>query len=119
MFVVITIVCVVLGLVVRPAEEQRRAVAALRKFDKVEILYNHELRTFDTGYSERISEEEASPPGPAWLRDLIGIDYFADVVSVALSKPRIRDDDLRGLRHFSKLKTLHLGQCDSISDTGL
>ncbi len=126
MFAGVTIVCVFVGLVVRPAEEQKRAVEALRaiddapygykedrivEFDRyqrgIKIIYDYEIRTVHDGDSEWIEKVYGPLPGPAWLRDLIGIDYFADVVTVALMGPS-RDDDLRRLRHFRKLESLHV-----------
>ncbi|MCH7729836.1 MAG: hypothetical protein IH991_25705 [Planctomycetes bacterium] len=42
--------------------------------------------------------DDAEPPGPEWLRELIGIDYFADVVVVDFDGTEVKDlDPLRGL----------------------
>ncbi len=44
MFVGIAIVCVFVGLVVRPAEEQRRAVEVLREVDGVTTIASPAVR---------------------------------------------------------------------------
>ena len=73
----------------------------------------------------------ATPPGPAWLRDWLGIDYFTSVYAVTLDHNEIRDIepltrlphlehvmlwtyitpevDLTHLKRIERLKTLHLG----------
>jgi len=122
MFLGVTIVCVVLGLVVRPAVEQKLAVAALRKIEGARILYDYEVRGVSNIFHERIPDNEVSLPGPAWLIDLIGIDYFADVVFVEIYGGQLRDDDFRRLRHFSKLESLIVigfGNITDITDAGL
>ena len=135
MFIALTVFCVVLALVVVPAERQRRAVAALLAIDGeidnedvtarfravdyffgVEILYDYEV---PDGAWEGIPMAGISPPRPAWLRELIGVDYFADVKEVLCLHSQIRDDDLRHLRCFSKLEILMLNFCDNITDAGL
>jgi len=116
MFVFATIVCIVLGLVVRVAERQKRAVEALRSLDVVTIYYDYELD------EDLKLKQDAERPGPDWLRNLIGVDYFATVVYVELSGDTINHllvqsevyevtvpgDVSRHLRDFSDLKSLNL-----------
>ena len=115
MFVGVTIVCVWFGLLSQSAKEQKRAVEALREFDGVTIAYDYEVRVLDNGYWEPIPKAEFSPPGPAWLSDLIGIDYFADVVYFKDVGPGIHDDDdLRRLQHYSE--NVGVSKCDNPTD---
>lgn len=82
------------------------------------------------------------PPGPATLRNLLGVDFFADVLQVSLSTrnvtndwmkrlsgaPRLQeldlsythvtDDGLEPLKTLSQLKTLSLA-CTEVTDSGL
>ncbi len=122
MFVMLTIVCVVLGLVARPAEEQRRAVETLRALDYATVLYDFErLEPHPLfGDMSMVSVQDSGPPGPAWLRDLIGVDYFANVEHISSGCDVVFDfgstfdhpgginvdDDLSQLRHFRKLESL-------------
>src|SRR5687767_178811 len=75
---VMTLVAVVLGLVVNPAERQRRAVAAIREMGGL-VTYDYELdrrRQWDT----ILGRQEL--PGPDLVCRLFGVDYFADVTDV-------------------------------------
>ena len=45
----------------------------------------------------------AEPPGPKWLRNRLGIDYFEDVVDVSLNGPVRDKTPLRRLTHLRRL----------------
>ena len=57
---------------------------------------------------------DLDPPGPKWLRNWLGDDFFVDVVSVSSDVSRnndgsaraLGDDDLKWLGRFPDLKTL-------------
>ena len=49
---------------------------------------------------------DVEPPGPEWLRELIGVDYFADVTYVDLSGAKV--NDIGPLRDLTQLKELSL-----------
>ena len=57
------------------ARRQRAAVEAIEKAGGW-VEYDYELRTRPPS--------DADPPGPAWLRNLLGIDFFATVVEIRL-----------------------------------
>jgi hypothetical protein len=87
------------------ARRQREAVAAIKAAGGW-VVYD-----FEDGVPEGWLEE---PKGPAWLRALLGVDFFADV-----ERARIEDD--AGMRHISALprvRFLHL-QKSSVTDAGL
>lgn len=100
------------------------------------------------GYDYQIDSDgteirDAQPPGPNWLRELIGPDYFCTVVHVNLygpnvtdhvlaklsGLPRLRelrvhraivsDQGLVHLRHLTQLRTLVLANCPRVTDAGL
>ena len=54
--------------------------------------------------------QNAEPPGPDWLRDRIGVDYFADVVSVRLINKSVSDvsplAQLKNLKYLDLQRTL-------------
>ncbi|MBL7040697.1 MAG: hypothetical protein ISR77_18840 [Pirellulaceae bacterium] len=61
----------------------------------------------------------AEPPGPEWLRKLLGIDFLADVRSVSFfHATRLDDDDLACLSPLSGLTDLLLTNTQ-ITDAGL
>src|SRR4029453_6760631 len=68
----------------------------------VTVAYDFEW-TPDRGYLD-----DPQPPGPMWLRDLLGIDYLADVAIVNAGDCHLGDEDLRHLEHFPRLKHLNL-----------
>jgi len=84
---------------------------------------------------------DATPPGPSYLREALGTDFFADVVGVNLSRSRfgdglapvevlrnlevlildyadVTDADLDHLRGLTKLRELSLTS-DQVTDIGL
>jgi hypothetical protein len=78
LLILLTIICVVLGIIVSRAERQRRAVAAIVKAGG-EVAYDYEiLAALDEG-------DEVDLPGPDWLCRLLGVDYFGTVIWARLT----------------------------------
>jgi hypothetical protein len=98
-----------LGLKVREARRQQADVAVFLKLGGW-IDYDYE---YDPKNSiPRHYVPNATPPGPAWLRRVLGDDFFSSVYTVSfadlvLANP-VTDGDLKHLRGFTKLKTLVL-----------
>ena len=105
MFVVVTLAAIGLGLIVVPAERQRRAVQAIRQ-----VGGTVEYETDDN--------RQALVRAPQWLQTMIGEDYFRKVIEVSLRSKQISDSDLEHLNGLTSLRRLDLAytQC---SDTGL
>ena len=80
--------------VVRSARIQREAVAAIRKSRGI-VLYDWE---WNNGRMTRARKS----PGPAWLVDAIGIDYFGNVAEVFVSNAP--DDVLMHIGHLRHLQ---------------
>ena len=74
--VLLTVACVWLGWLANRANNQRRTV---------------QWATELGGYVSYDYQYHPEPPGPEWLRNLIGIHYFANVVRVRLSETQVRD----------------------------
>ena len=98
MLVVITVLCVWLGLKVNAARRQRTAVAAILG-DRGRIIFDYQMvpiagepDTFDV-------DANSLPPGPAWLRQLFGDDCFRNVVSVVFLGGRIAQSELELMRN--------------------
>ena len=140
MLLLVTLLCVWLGVQVNRANKQRRAVEAIEKLGGA-VMYDCEERRYRPGGSG------SKPPGPAWLRTLIGRDYFDTVVQVDLvdlydedaidivlqhaaklpdiqyvgswsRSPRISDNELVRLKGLTHLEQLAFS-FDDVSDTGL
>ena len=60
------------------------------------------------------------PPGPDWLRNLLGENYFSEVDRVSLRGHVMADADLACLTHFPHLRKLTVAVNDPrITDAGL
>src|SRR5215471_13446031 len=104
LLLLITALCVWLGIQVNAARRQRDAVAKLQKASG-EIYYDYQMvpqgGLMQSGVPPgiRLRDEvvfpDRLPPGPAWLRKLIGDDCFPTVVAAHLSpKVAIQKADL-------------------------
>ena len=100
-----------LGIKMREAERQRRAVEAIRKAGGI-VFYSYELE------SRRRRQTTAEPPGPSWLRELVGEDFFADVGHIYLNRPAVDDGMLVHLEGLRNLDSLDIGGTQ-VTDTGL
>ena len=115
----------------KSAEKQKAAVEAI-KSDSGYVNYDYEVDSSGNGITA------AEPPGPAWLRRLLGDDFFTTVISVGVNTPAdmkylgelsqlrsvgaygvpLADADLEGVRRLSQLKDLNLSLTD-VTDAGL
>lgn len=76
--IALTLICVWLGLTANRANRQKRSVEALRKAG-AEVSYDYEVNE----YGSRDPRKPTPPaPGPDWLRNIIGVDYFATAATV-------------------------------------
>ena len=95
--------------VIRSAEAQRFAVAAIEK-EGGSVLY-------DWQFKDRHTLGNAKPRGPKWLVDLFGVDYFGDVTFVFL--PVSAEDQVNvQVGQFSRLELL-LRLPTTLTDAGL
>lgn len=63
-------------------------------------------------------ESQTTPPGPEWLRSLLGEEFFTTEVVVSFTSGFVTDADLVHLEGLTQLKELYLsGQ--QVSDAGL
>ncbi len=108
LFVFTSIVAVAIGLVGTKVVRKRivqSAVDALRKKGAF-ISYDYYIG------------QNATPPGPGWVRRLLGDNYFSEVEGVNLSGPRFTDDGLANVREFAHIRFLNLSGT-KITDAGL
>jgi Leucine Rich repeat len=134
----VAIPCVWLG---RTAWRKRKETRAIDSIDRSggTVLFDYEIE------ADRSRSEGARPPGPAWLRSLLGETFFAKVVQLGigdrsagtnveqlieqikemrhvevldLSGAKLTDPDLVNLGQMSKLRVLRLDMT-GITDAGL
>jgi hypothetical protein len=60
----------------------------------------------------------AKPPGPAWLRKMLGDDLLVDLRQVHLSSSEVSDDDLKRLEALARLQRLDVDYT-KVADAGL
>jgi hypothetical protein len=95
LLVVMLVVCVTLGWKVDKVRKQRRAVAWVQESGG-DVSYDYE---WDNG---RVPNPQ--PPGPKWLRELLGIDFFDGVNLVHLIDSEVSDvTPLAGLTSLERL----------------
>ncbi len=88
------------------ARKQKAAVEAIKKLGG-EVTYDW---TFD--------KSQSGPPGPAWMRGLLGADFFGRVVIVSLDFTQVTDIGLEPLEELGQLKGLFLSGTH-VTDAGL
>ena len=94
MLALMVVFSVWLGVTVNQTQRQKAAVEWVRQMDGC-VLYDYEIVLPG---SFPLFDPARKPPGPTWLRDLCGIDYFATVEYVAIGR--------KGLADLSPLATL-------------
>ena len=98
-----------LGIKVREVRHRQAVVAAIKKLGGG-VAYDFEWHTPKYGTPR--------PPGPAWLREFLGQDFFASVYHVCLTGTAANDADLERLSCFDELTLLNLGGT-KVTDVGL
>jgi len=111
MVVVVAVPCSWLAVEMKKAREQKSAVEAIRKLGK-SVAYDYE---FDRSGRYRW---DAPPPGPAWLRNLLGDNFLTEALIVFLDDTEVTDADMERIKHLDRLQRLEL-QNTKITDTGL
>jgi hypothetical protein len=111
-----------LGLKVREARRQQAAVATIEKMGGG-IGYDYEYDAQGNYVPDHVPDHvpNPTPPGPAWLRALLGDDFFRSVYKVYLPAWRerhITDADLEQLVGFTKLAMAELDGTQ-VTDAGL
>ncbi len=84
------------------AKRQKNAVASILKMGG-SVAYDYEC---DAAGNYPLNVE---PPGPSWLRDFLGIDYFSRVIGVSVVGDSLADDELKSLESLPDLKKLLVG----------
>jgi hypothetical protein len=107
-----TMPCIWLGETITQARRQADILVALQRKGVLELFY-------DDNVLDSVGNVQSSkgPPAPSWLLDLIGSDFFGNVIKVSTAD-QFTDDDLELVQELSDLQDLGLGNA-RISDAGL
>ncbi len=107
MVVVLTIVCIGLAVKVNRANSQKAAFNSLRRFPGI-ISYDYQC-----------TQSQIEPPGPAWLRDMVGVDYFADIQRVCLDGGKdLKETEMAQIGTLTHLKSLRISG-PGVTDSGI
>lgn len=101
--VAMIVVGIWLGIVTNRARRQREAVSAISQVGGT-VCYDYQK----AGKRPNAFDPRKLPPGPEWLRRLIGPEIFQDVVMVDLKGKPINDQLFNELRKLPKLENLNL-----------
>lgn len=141
LLLLVTLLAVWLGLQADRARRQARAVQALGN-TALFVVFDYQMPDHGPWTEEQYdnADTQRQPPGPAWLRWLIGDDYFRTVVGArhlthetipyvrdlpqlggfVNLDPNVRDEDLLLLARATKLQGLNLSCNKSeLTDAGL
>ncbi len=101
LLLIITAICVWIGIQVNAARRQREAVATITKAGGTVVYDYQNLQLVSP--AGITWDDSRLPPGPAWLRHQIGDDYFQTVVAVSFwnLKQRIEKGELAKLPHVT------------------
>jgi len=117
--VTVALLSVWLGVKVQEARRQQSAVAAMLKLG-VWIDYDYEYDPQNANPGHYVPN--ATPSGPAWLRRMLGDDFFRSVYTVSFPQSfdanPVTDADLQRLEGFARLNTLVL-HGTRVTDAGL
>jgi hypothetical protein len=107
---VLTALCVWLGVKVNQARRQKEAVEALLELGAT-VRYAHQRD--DTNPTEFESGKDLGVPG--WLRRLAGDDFFQTVALIEFSAP-VTDEDLVHLAALPHIERLHVSDQESYEE---
>lgn len=106
---VMAVVSVVLAVVVKRAHSQKEAVSWATRTGGY-VFYNFEVDSQDRLIGHFDSNNQfithATPPGPAWIRDWVGVDYFAPITVVHVRGEAV--DDLSPVTCLSNLQGINI-----------
>jgi len=114
LLVLITLLGIWLGLQGKRARDQKEAIQSILAPDKnndVAVYYDYQLD--DAGQYLAA----AVPPGPEWLRQLIGDHFFISADSISFYGPDVSASQLEPLKRLPGLKSLTFSST-SFSDEG-
>ncbi len=102
LLLLVTLLCIWLGVKVNQARRQKEAIAALKSIG-LRIDFYHQRR--DQGFPD----SSAEPPAPTWLRQITGDDFFQRVCSLGGNNPDFTDDHAAHLSALDHLMYLTIG----------
>jgi hypothetical protein len=108
---VVALPCSWLAVKLQQARRQRETVTEIEKWGGT-VKYDWEID------GNGVVDPSAEPPGPIWLRSVLGKDFFQSVDIVLASNSRVTDAALERLSGLNQLRRLYLCYT-KVTDAGL
>ena len=96
----------------KKARRQKEAVEEFYKYNFF-AMYDYHINALMFSFYQ-----PEKPPGPSWLRNLLGDDFFCHVALLTNSHTPVTDTDLKHLKDFPQLQEVFLGR-SQVTDAGL
>jgi hypothetical protein len=122
LLILTTLLAVGAGLLSQRIARKRRewdAVQAILRFGAVVEFHQSgasRRRVWAGGGAE--DDLDANATEPSWLREILGKNFFGEVVAVSVSNAQSEDELLASIKELPELVQLHLANC-RITDSGL
>jgi Leucine-rich repeat (LRR) protein len=105
--ILLTLLCIWLGVKVNQARRQKEAIAALKSIGALIGFHHH--------YDDQGNlDHRADPPGPAWLRQITGDDFFQRVYSVSGNRVLSGRLEITETTTFTDEHAAHLSAFDDL-----
>jgi hypothetical protein len=112
LLLLVVVIAIPLGWKVNRARNQRDVVAELENLH-AGIKYDYEVgKSYGGGANE-------SPPGPQWLIDRLGKEYFVEVFQVTVGASQVTDETISLIARLPEVKYVSLHSPGGITDKGL
>ena len=118
MLLLVVVIAIPLAWKVNRARNQRAVVAELRKLN-AQIDYYHGYEHYYEMEATKGVQRFVPPPGGKWLHDLLGREYFVEVIQVTVDGPQVTDDTLALIAKLPEIKYVNLNSAPGITDDGL
>ncbi len=89
------------------AIERKLARRQMEAVDRITKLHGMVAYDWQFGVDDYV-QSKAQPPGPEWLRKLLGDDFFQEIVDAYLNNAKVTDADLECLGGLTHLRVLRL-----------
>jgi hypothetical protein len=115
LLLLVLVVSVWLGWQVHRAHKQRRAIARIQELGG-SVHFDYQIDPDPS--SALVVDTRKQPWASQWLRDIVGDEYFRQIVAVNLTRTRVHDDDLWILGDLPYVEHLYIHETQ-ITDAGL
>ncbi len=115
LLLLVVLIAIPLSWKVNRARNQRVAVAELQKLN-ARIIYDYEIVAINGSQTYR----NLPPPGPKRLTDLLGIEYFVEVIEVGSDSPQVTDETIALIAQaLPELTFISFTSAPEVTDSGL